>query len=1154
MSAIDLSRDATDFKKQYSSVRMQQGRVLDDQTANEQARIIEEDARRTRVDTIGPFASPDNGFLPKNFTLESGKPTFTLSAGNLYLGGIYLELPNDEKFHLQKDWLNFNTTVHLPNSPASGNNRIDLAYIEVWQQPVSAVEDSELKEVALGGPDTSMRMRTMKRVHVIENIAEHECVNAWSAAIAGMSDYDVIKDDMEFSTNAKLQVTYTAPAVAADLCTPAMAGGYLHHENQAIRVQMINSAEYSWGFNNASSLYRVQVVAAIDGSLTKIQMLNEPKDANHWPLQGKVVEVLPWSSTLNNGERLAELSGMMAKVTTSYNPDTASFEIDNAVPVTFGMQWESRSDKSDFFDGSAEERFYYLRVWDRGDDVTSPAAIPIADGQLGNTGLEVNFLSGTLRIHDHWIIAARTGSPNEVVPWVLESVNGASPHGYRKYRAPLALIRWSNNAGITTGELLHDCREPYLPLTRIRNCCTVTVGDGAHSHGKFTSIQEAINSLPIEQGGMVCVLPGDYQESIRIQHRNDITIRGCGYRSKIIADVSLAVEKAGLQIEESTNINIESISIEAGLRPAIEVLSSRLVTISECIVQMRDVSSINAGIFLHGDDHVVENSIVTVLGDEHARLDISSLDIKSNIKNYPDLEYGRIGYPSLAHATRGGIQIAGGCERIRIEGNLILGGAGNGISLGSLKLIPGDGSQPVDVVDVDPGNDPCIDCGPADNTHDNTDTTNPNGDRYESTGHLYDIDILNNNILYQGASGISVITFFTIESKKLEFIGVHKLNIKENRIENNLRRSVFVPNGTMRMFNGYGGIALALASDVEIHDNQIVRNGNTWLDPVCGVFLLTGFGVSIDRNHILHNGSIKEKDITQAQQGVRAGIHIWLAMGDTMHANGDKAQSHLISSKSQSRKIHIHNNEIIQPLGRALFMLGAGSMDITNNHLVSLANSKPGVDPLATTVLIANFGIAVEISMMFLLTLLIIIFGGEKYRDTKGNKFICKLMLLAYFFDKPIAKFKPSGKLMFSNNQVSFDGHLSGDGTSISSALLFSLDDLAVINNQFEIKSIGRKVLFDVIAAGGSVRLNDNRMAETWMKSLFSSLSFGVMNTTTDNQATHCIKGVGVKKIIEQNISLAEELCPDICELGSLFGKFAAIGGMQIMMRERVNQ
>jgi hypothetical protein len=1142
MSTVDLSRNATDFTKQYSSVRLQQGRVQTDEDANEQARIIEEDARRTRVDTIGAYGSPDDGFMPKDFSVVSGKPTFKLSAGKLYLGGLYLELGKDEFFHLQKDWLNFDEAVHMPDPPADGTERIDLAYLEVWQQPVSATEDSELKEVALGGPDTSLRMRTIKRVRVIDNIDETECDDAWAAAIAGMSDYDAIKDDMEFATDARLRVTYTAPTEPADLCSPGAAGGYLYHENQAIRVQMVSPTHYTWAFDNACCLYRVQVTAANDGTLTRIQMLNEPRDAMHWPLQDTVVELLPWSAALTNGERIAELSGMLAKVTTSFNPDLGFFEIDTPVPGTFGTQWDSRSDKADFFDGSAEERFYYLRVWRR-DETSSPAAIPIANGQLGNTGLEVSFEPGTLRTNDHWIIAARTGSPNEVVPWVLESADGAPPHGYKIYRAPLGLIRWTSAAGAVSGELLHDCREPFLPLTKIRNCCTVTVGDGTHSYGKYASIQDAVNALPEKSGGVVCVLPGEYRENISIFERKDITIRGCGYRSKIIAtpDPTLdGPEQPALQISDSLNIQLESIAIESGPRSAIEVLNSHIVLIDECIVQMRDESSIHAAIFLDGEDLRVKNSVVTVLGEPYAKLSISDMEKAVDFEKYPELNYATSGFPAIGNAARGGIQLAGGCERIRIENNLILGGAGNGVTLGSLRLIPADGSAPVDVVDVDPGDEPCIDCGPADNTHDNNDPDNPDGDRYVSAGHLYDIEISNNEIYYQGANGISVLRFFA-EEEKLEFIGVHKLNIKENRIENNLRRTVSVPNGVMRLFNGYGGIALALVSDLEVIDNHIVRNGRTWLDPVCGIFVLVCYGASIDRNRILHNGPIKESDVSQAQQGMRAGIHIWLAMGESIFANGDKLKERSIRSHTLSRKIHCHSNEIIQPMGRALFILGAGTMAITDNQLVSQNNSVRAIDPLATTVIIVNFGIAVEITMMFILTLLLILFGGQKYKLGEGNEIICLLMMLAYFYDKPLSKYRPSGKVMFSNNQVSFDGTRSPKGTSLSSALLFSLDDLGAVNNQFEVKTMERKVLVDVIALAGTVRLNDNRMAETWMKSLFSALSLGVMNTTTDNQATHCIKGYGLKEVIDQNLSLAESMCPQICNLSRYIGRFVAV-------------
>ncbi len=53
-------------------------------------------------------------------------------------------------------------------------------YLEVWQQPVTSVEDDELREVALGGPDTSVRLRTMRRVRVLPNIGSESCSAGWA--------------------------------------------------------------------------------------------------------------------------------------------------------------------------------------------------------------------------------------------------------------------------------------------------------------------------------------------------------------------------------------------------------------------------------------------------------------------------------------------------------------------------------------------------------------------------------------------------------------------------------------------------------------------------------------------------------------------------------------------------------------------------------------------------------------------------------------------------------------------------------------------------------------------------------------------------------------------------------------------------------------
>jgi hypothetical protein len=50
MGTIDLSRAAFDAKKRYTSVRMQQGRVLLDDDFNDAERIPDEDERRALLD------------------------------------------------------------------------------------------------------------------------------------------------------------------------------------------------------------------------------------------------------------------------------------------------------------------------------------------------------------------------------------------------------------------------------------------------------------------------------------------------------------------------------------------------------------------------------------------------------------------------------------------------------------------------------------------------------------------------------------------------------------------------------------------------------------------------------------------------------------------------------------------------------------------------------------------------------------------------------------------------------------------------------------------------------------------------------------------------------------------------------------------------
>lgn len=64
------------------------------------------------------------------------------------------------------------------------------------------------------------------------------------------------------------------------------------------------------------------------------------------------------------------------------------------------------------------------------------------------------------------------------------------------------------------------------------------------------------------------------------------------------------------------------------------------------------------------------------------------------------------------------------------------------------------------------------------------------------------------------------------------------------------------------------------------------------------------------------------------------------------------------------------------------------------------------------------------------------------------------------------------------------------------------------------------------------MRVADNRLSETWLRAWFSGWSIGGMNTTTDNQATHCLRAQVLlpnMRIFKDNLSFVEAFCPGVC-------------------------
>jgi hypothetical protein len=1145
---------------------MQQGRVLTDDDWNENARIENEIQRQSNTDIIGPFGSPDDGFKIDKLRLTAGLINFDILAGILYLGGMRLELETLETYRLQKDWLQHPALADgIPNF--NEKERYDLVYVESWQQPVSAVEDSSLFEVALGGPDTTTRLRNMRRVHLASGIGFCSCADAWNKLI---TDWQTghsgsINKEFERTVDTLLKVSFITSGLPEDLCTPSAAGGYLGAENQAIRVQLVDDNHFTWGFDNASPYYRV----AVSATGKTVQMLTDPKDQYHWPLSNQVVEILPWSAVLSNGEKVAEQRGHLTKVDSSYDPDTGEFTLQDAVAATFGIDWKSRTDKNDLDDQTPPE-YFYLRVWNRGDDLESDSNIAFTSGipvVLGHTGLEITITGNDRVAGDYWVIAARPETPDRVVPWQLEQ--GIPPHGVRRFFAPLAVIKWTNEAandGLVSGKIIHDCRKKFHPLTEQECCCTFTVGDGKKSKGDFNSIQDAIDNLPAD-GGKICVLPGEHIANAEISQKRQIRITGCGEHSivrpnpdKLSTPVFLIQNSQKIQIDQLTIVAFDGIGIEVtdimelkmpsdnpnrltGLKVS-AILADQItikennilagihaiyvhvaednggdnnINISYNKIGMIDKAIGKAAIFSIADAVLIERNRIVVIaapdgndpddptdpndpgnGDPFDpcfdRLKAYQLGFSISFQVFRFMRYiflyRSTGRSEKKYLAEGGIQIGGTSERVSIRENEIIGGKGNGITLGHVHK------------------------------DDNQYLFRLNQMTYKYSP-LYEISIEENLILQMGLSGISCL--MSMENGE-SYVVVNDIIIYRNTIRFCARQLPENIGAVANKNHAYGGIVLSDCTNGSIQENIVQANGQEAGYPICGIFVMHAETLDFSSNSIVNNGLPFLNDEVLIQRGHRGGIVVLAAFKVATLSN-------LFSATKPSfdgvPAVKVHDNVVIQPHGLALYLLAFGPVSVVSNQFTSLDTDNTNiVSLLASAVFILNLGVSKD--------LLLFVFKNmgkttpdnskEKLKDPEAQKALIALQYL------------PNGKVMFAANQTTLDMRSPLQNLCLSSQLIASLDDVGFNSNQSECSSLlailDNKLTFDfvlinTILFGVTIRSNDNRFSDGLTLTLFSLVSFGFMNTATGNQSTNCILPIGIKKAVNSNLVFDDDLCKD---------------------------
>jgi Family of unknown function (DUF6519) len=1114
MSTNDITRYLNPPRRHYAGARMQQGRVILDADFNEEAQLDDEDQRRALADIIGSKGSPDAGFsialasgdsLPLTPMMVGGQVVdvldFAIAAGTFYLGGLRFDLEGLEPVHLQRDYL------QMPASEAAQPSSSAVSvftYLCAEERCVSGIEDEELIEKALAGPDTSVRMRRMRQVRIRTFTDELECPAAFDAVVSDLEDNAVFnRDTCELESEGRLRIELEGDASddACAPCDPTTDGRYLGAENQAVRVMLTSEETFVWAFDNGAPLYRIEVSA---GTIT---MLTPPKDVEHWPVENTVIELIPWGAVLDNGEKVADAIGIFARVTAFEPGDAPSLEIapaDMSAFLALVHQWDAAHPANDDNPGALDTgraRGGYMRIWHRADLAGEQVEINVSPAAaLAGTGLIPHFEQQGRR-GDYWIIAARPTDPERLVPWdLLTAPDGVRPHGPRKFYAPLGLFRWSADSV----QSVHDCRRRFRPLTEQQRCCTYTVGDGITSFGDYISIQDAVDALPAT-GGTVCVLPGRYAGPIVVT-KSHVTIHGCGRESIVHSapDVDrqavfliqatagvflrdLAIEAAGepgVLVEraggvDATDTRLERLMIasegfgDVQTRSAIEARETVDLVVQACEISMAGSVSVHAAVFVHGEGLVVRDCHVETQTDQRVP---EALVIEKQVDR--------------ASFAWGGIQIGGGSQRVVVERNRVFGGLGHGITLGSLEWR--SVSNPLIILWLGAGIglvnllDPCPDVqwypgGPV----------VIGGTEYYpvSAGDLEDVQVADNRVERMATNGISVLSTIVpvtpggfFQDQTFDVISITGLRVTGNVVTRNLRRpadevplirpdgdSTALPDDPDHAISGlvHGGIVLSELRAGTIEHNAVIHNGTTHVAPTTGIFVLLADEVAIRDNRIRGNGE-RRGSTSAVRAGTRGGIVVWF--GGIDYSTGRRS---FLSGVGP--RVRVQGNMVQQPEGRSLTLRAMGPVAIEGNHLASQGNSSgQKAFTSALGLRVANYGVPWELV--------------------------------------GIDNMAGGGATMFNDNQVIFDWRTkSPSSLGWTAASIFSSDDVTMTGNQMMLttgsgSSFLKGVHTHVEVRGSNVLVGNNRFAERARGVRFSLHSqAGHMNTTANNNATHCI-------------------------------------------------
>jgi len=435
----DLTRNTFDPKNHFRQVLTQQGRVQLDAEHNEQSSLTARLQETTTGDIVGNCGGPADS-AAFGMSAIAGQPgDFLLSAGRYYVDGIQCELESPVRYREQPD---------LPGLSAlpAGTH---LVYLDVWQRHLTFLDDPRLLETALGGVDTTTRVKNVWQARTLAVTGTPDC----------SGDYADFTELTQASTILMQARTQPVPD-ANDPCQMAEGSGYKSLENQLYRVEIHSllaadqakgigrAGVWKWSRENGS----VEVaLKAVDLAQKRLTVDSLGRDEKLGIRKGDFVELT---------DDLLELSGRHGDLIEVDDVDEGDLTITlvSAPPAILTTVDPTHHPRVRRWEGTANVQAPWLDL---------------------EAGIQVRFADTTVaRPGDYWQIPARTSAPGAqagTIEWpqtVPNTPDSLPPRGIAHHFCQVGFVVVSAGNPVFT-----DCRCLWPALTGVPRLFYLS-GDG----------------------------------------------------------------------------------------------------------------------------------------------------------------------------------------------------------------------------------------------------------------------------------------------------------------------------------------------------------------------------------------------------------------------------------------------------------------------------------------------------------------------------------------------------------------------------------------------------------------------------------------------------------------------------------------------------